>query len=126
MASRLGVNDVFFKEMHLRPYNDRVAVLSKSKASRNENTPRICLNGWFQLVIGPDTMYSLCCQIKPSHPIDFEKCSLKKFWLSKQMMKMRLLIKKGHVLKKYKDCQTCQSSYKNSERLKDVLEIRKK
>lgn len=109
--------------MHIRPYNDRAIVLPEAIEGEKRGTPRTCLNGWFQMIIGSGNITSICCQVHPERYGGFDKCSFKKFWFSPQLMKMRLLGKYGYIQKMYKACQTCQHYEKNMKRIQNIVEL---
>ena len=122
LALRLGVNSVYFKKMNVHAYNQEIALPESSIRSEEKRTPPACLNGWFYLIVkSEDVNTSTCCRI-PRMPFgDLDQWSLKQFWLSPQMMNMRLLGKYGRIQKMYKACQTCPSYDENIRRVQTLV-----
>ncbi|MCK4830407.1 SPASM domain-containing protein, partial [bacterium] len=124
LASRLGVNWVLFRKMNIRSYNRKIAPQNGAcqVPGEEKRTPSACLNGWFYLTLRLDGKTSYCYRFHQTHPGDINKVSLKKFWLSRQMMNMRLLGKYGYLQKKFKECQRCPFYDKNIQCLQDLKE----
>ena len=112
LASRLGVNGVYFSKMDVHEYNREIA-LSLGEAKR---TPPSCLNGWFFMAVKLNDSASTCYRIAQMPLGDFDKMSFKQFWLSTPMMNMRLLGKYGQIQKIFKVCQTCPCYEENINR----------
>ncbi len=126
LASRLGVNFVYFKRMNVHAYNRDIALPEGSMSDlegERKRTSSACLNGWFNMVVSSNDDTSTCCRISKMNFGDFDKWPLKQFWFSPQMMNMRLLGKYGQIQKIYKTCQTCPYYDKNIKRMQDVVDL---
>ncbi len=95
LSSQLGVNLVDFQKMRPYTYNQNIALSEYPELDiyRKENPPR-GLNGWFFVLLTSDGKFNSCYKDSGS---DFDQDSLKAFWLSPEMMKLRLLGKSGQV-----------------------------
>ncbi|MBF0504773.1 MAG: radical SAM protein [Candidatus Omnitrophica bacterium] len=110
LAARLGVGMVHFTKMDVHAYNKGIALSKGPQLGVQPNAPRTpsaCLNGWFYMIVKADGDVSPCYRIHSKYLGDFDQWSLKKLWLSKRMMNMRLLGKYGHIQKMYKVCGAC-------------------
>ena len=100
LAFQLGVNSVYFQKMREHVYNQKIALpknlMSELAEVEKRNVPA-SLNGWFYVLVTSDGYFYNCYQISQIRYGDFDKWSLKQFWLSPHMMKIRLLRKYGHV-----------------------------
>ncbi len=100
LVAELGVNSVFFKKMKVHEYNQSVAIPEdlKTEAEYEEIIfPPSSLNGWFYILVGTEGNFDPFYQIPEGSLGGFDKYSLKDFWLSTQMMKLRLLGKNGQI-----------------------------
>jgi MoaA/NifB/PqqE/SkfB family radical SAM enzyme len=129
LASKLGVNAVYFKIMNVHAYNKEISLPKSSMPDlkgEEKRTPAACLNGWFYLIARAEDKASTCCRIPQMNLGDFDQWSLKQLWFSKRMMDMRLLGKYGHIQKMYKACQTCPDYDDNIRRSHTLAELEKK
>jgi len=128
-ASRLGVNEIYFKKMNVHEYNREIALTKESVANsegEEKRTPPVCLNGWFYMMVQSNDHASICCRIPQMRLGDFEQGSFKKLWSTKHMMNVRLLGKYGQIQKRFKACQTCPYYDQNIKRAQAVGGPRKK
>lgn len=119
LASQLRVNSVYYARMNVVPYNQEFALpegVPGELGGEIRRSPPICFNGWFHSIINLDDNYSSCYRIPQMRTSDFDKWGFKEFWLSPQMMEIRLLGKHGHIQKMFKACQTCPFYDKNMQR----------
>ena len=124
-ALRLGVEEVGFIEMHEDAYNSKIALLEASREREKKRSPPACLNGWFFMAVKLNGSASICCRILRMPYGDLAKNSFKKFWLSRQMMNMRLLGKYGYMPERYATCRVCPYYEINVQRAKGLLKIKK-
>jgi len=110
LASRLGVNSVYFSAMDVHAYNQKIAL----PAEGQKRMPGKCLNGWFFLAVKLDGHASSCYRVQMR--LGNDKMSLKQLWLSGSMMNMRLLGKYGEIQKIFKACQKCPAYDDNIKR----------
>lgn len=99
LGVKLKVDLVDFQKMRPYTYNQNISLsehsVSELDVYRKENPPR-GLNGWFFVLLTSDGNFNNC--YKNSHVYgDFHQSSLKEFWLSPEMMKLRLLGKSGRL-----------------------------
>jgi len=106
LATKLRVNWVDFKKMEVHEYNQDIA-LPEDLEPEERRTPPQCLNGWFYMLVVAGGNFSFCYKIPQMHPADLEKWSLKQYWFSANMNKIRLLGKLGRIQQMYEACQTC-------------------
>lgn len=118
LASRLGVNAIYFKKMNVHGYNQEIALPEgKMSGAEEKRTPPACLNGWFYVIVKSDGHVSTCCRIGKMPLGNFSNWSLKELWRSESMMRVRRLGKYGHIQKRRKICQTCPYYEENMRRL---------
>jgi pyruvate-formate lyase-activating enzyme len=126
LASRLGVDSIYFSKMKVFAYNREIALPEGSIDAVEIKTPPACLNGWFYMKVRLDGAISTCCQKGHMRCGDLGKRSVKQFWSSTHMMNRRVLGKYGRVLKAFKACQTCPSYDDNIQYLKDLAKAGRK
>lgn len=128
LADELGVNRVDYRKMIVTEYNRDIIVtesLSRDLTSDGARSPEACLNGWFYILIMSGGNFTNCYMISQLGFGDLNKWSLKQYWFSSHMDKIRLLGKYGHTQKKYKACQKCPSYDENIQRAQAALEENK-
>ena len=123
LAVQLDVNTIDFRKMIVIEYNKEIIVpenLSPDLASIGQRTPPACLNGWFYILVMSGGNFSNCYMIPQLGFGDLNRYSLKQYWFSSHMDKIRLLGKYGHTQKKYKACLKCPSYDENIQRAQDL------
>jgi hypothetical protein len=126
MASRLGVQAVYFKKMNVHAYNHDIALHDDPRGDvegEKKRTPPKCLNGWFYMIATANQSTSSCCRIPEMRLGSLDRRSLKELWLSPHMMNMRLLGKYGHIQKMFRACQTCPFYEQNVGRAQALVEV---